>query len=76
MKITKVEPILLSYEYKPDEQWGWSGGEVKVWHTALVRVWSDEGIYGLGEMGTGHYIPEAAKSICNFLSTTLVNKAI
>ena len=47
MKITKVEPILLSYEYKPEEQWGWSGGEVKVWHTSLVRVWTDEGIYGL-----------------------------
>lgn len=74
MKITKVEPILLSYEYKPNEQWGWSGGEVKVWHTSLVRVWTDEGIYGLGEMGTGHYIPEAAKSICEFLAGTLIGQ--
>ena len=74
MKITKVEPILLSYKYKADEQWGWSGGEVKVWHTSLVRVWTDENIYGLGEMGTGHYIPEAAKSICEFLSSTLIGK--
>lgn len=72
MKITKVEPILLSYRYTPDEQWGWSGGEVKVWHTSLVRVWTDEGMYGLGEMGTGHYIPEAAKAICEFLEKTLV----
>lgn len=74
MKITKVEPILLSYEYKPDEQWGWSGGEIKVWHTSLVRVWTDEGIYGLGEMGTGHYMPEAAKSICEFLSKMLIGQ--
>lgn len=74
MKITDVEPILLSYEYKPDEQWGWSGGEVKVWHTSLVRVWTDEGICGLGEMGTGHYIPEAARSICLFLKNTLVGQ--
>ena len=74
MKIVKVEPILLSYEYTPDEQWGWSGGEVKVWHTSLVRVWTDEGIYGLGEMGTGHYIPEAAKAICNFLANTLIGQ--
>ena len=72
MKITKVEPLLLSYKYTPDEQWGWSGGEVKVWHTSLVRVWTDEGMYGLGEMGTGHYIPEAAKAICEFLEKTLV----
>lgn len=74
MKITKIEPVLLSYEYKPDEQWGWSGGEVKVWHTSLVRVWTDEGLYGLGEMGTGHYIPEAAKSICEFLANTLIGQ--
>ena len=74
MKITKVEPLLLSYEYKPDEQWGWSGGEVKVWHTSLVRIWSDSGEYGLGEMGTGHYIPEAAKAICEFLAKTLVGQ--
>lgn len=74
MKITRVEPILLSYEYQPQEQWGWSGGEVKVWHTSLVRVWTEEGIYGLGEMGTGHYIPEAAKAICNFLAHTLIGQ--
>ncbi len=74
MKITKVEPILLSYEYKPEEAWGWSGGEVKVWHTSLVRVWADNGEYGLGEMGTGHYIPEAAKAICEFLAKTLIGQ--
>lgn len=72
MKIKAVEPILLSYEYKPDEAWGWSGGSVRVWHTALVRVFTDEGIEGLGEMGTGHYIPEAAQAICKFLAPTLI----
>lgn len=72
MKVTKAEPILLSYKYTPEEEWGWSGGEVKVWHTALVRVWTDEGLYGLGEMGTGHYIPEAARDICKFLEKTIV----
>ena len=74
MKITEVRPLLLSYKYKPEEAWGWSGGEVKVWHTSLVRVWTDEGMYGLGEMGTGHYIPEAAKAICNFLANTLIGQ--
>ena len=74
MKITKVEPILLSYAYKPDEQWGWSGGSVQVWHTALVRVHTDEGITGVGEMGTGHYIPEAARAICQFLESTLIGQ--
>ncbi len=74
MKITEVKPILLSYKYKPEEAWGWSGGEVKVWHTSLVQIFTDEGVYGLGEMGTGHYIPEAAKAICDFLAKTLIGQ--
>ncbi|MDD6884067.1 MAG: mandelate racemase/muconate lactonizing enzyme family protein [Eubacteriales bacterium] len=74
MKITGVKPVLLSYEYKKDEAWGWSGGSVQVWHTALVRVFTDEGIEGLGEMGTGHYIPEGAEAICRFLEQTLLGQ--
>jgi L-alanine-DL-glutamate epimerase-like enolase superfamily enzyme len=72
MKITALKPILLSYEYKEDEVWGWSGGKVRVWNTTLVQVFTDEGIYGLGEMGTGHYMPEACREIVKFLEPTLV----
>lgn len=71
MKITSIKPILLSYEYNQNEIWGWSGGSVHVWNTALVQVFTDEGIYGLGEMGTGHYIPEASREIAKFLEPTL-----
>lgn len=74
MKITQVKPILLSYEYSRDEVWGWSGGSVQVWNTALVQLFTDEGVTGLGEMGTGHYIPEAAREICAFLEPTLVGQ--
>jgi L-alanine-DL-glutamate epimerase-like enolase superfamily enzyme len=72
MKITALKPILLSYEYTDDEVWGWSGGSVRVWNTALVQVFTDEGIVGLGEMGTGHYVPEAARAIAKFLEPTLL----
>ncbi len=72
MKITSVKPILLSYEYTEEERWGWSGGSVGVWNTALVQVFTDEGIYGLGEMGTAHYIPEAGREIARFLEPTLI----
>lgn len=74
MKITSIKPILLSYQYNEDEAWGWSGGNVLVWNTTLVQVFTDEGIYGLGEMGTGHYIPEAAREICKFLTPMLVGQ--
>jgi L-alanine-DL-glutamate epimerase-like enolase superfamily enzyme len=72
MKITALCPILLSYKYKEDEIWGWSGGEVHVWNTTLVEVHTDEGIKGLGEMGTGHYMPEVCREITKFLEKTLI----
>lgn len=72
MKITALKPILLSYEYEKDEIWGWSGGSVKVWNTSLVEVHTDEGITGLGEMGTGHYMPEVSREIVKFLEKTVV----
>ena len=74
MKIIEVRPILLSQVYTDDEVWGWSGGEVRVWNTALVQVFTDEGVTGLGEMGTGHYLPEAAQSICDSISPMLIGK--
>ena len=74
MKITEVRPILLSQVYTDDEVWGWSGGEVRVWNSTLVQVFTDKGVYGLGEMGTGHYLPEAAKAICDSISPMLIGK--
>lgn len=74
MKIIEIEPILLSYEYDTNEVWGWSGGEVTIWNTALVRIYTDEGIDGLGEMGTAHYIPEAGKSILEHLTHMLIGR--
>ena len=72
MKITALNPILLSYKYEKDEIWGWSGGEVRVWNTTLVEIETDEGITGLGEMGTGHYMPEASREITHFLEKTVI----
>ena len=74
MKITDIKPILLSYKYSEKEAWGWSGGSIKVWHTALVQVFTDEGIYGLGEMGTGHYMPQVAAAVVDFLRPTVVGQ--
>ena len=72
MKITALNPILLSYKYEKDEIWGWSGGEVRVWNTTLVEIETDEGVTGLGEMGTGHYMPEACREITRFLEKTVI----
>ena len=72
MKITALKPILMSHKYKEDEIWHWSGGSVQVWNTALVEVQTDEGITGIGEMGTGHYMPEVSRDIAKFLEKTIM----
>jgi L-alanine-DL-glutamate epimerase-like enolase superfamily enzyme len=74
MKITEIKPILLSYEYDENEAWGWSGGTVDIWNTALVQISTDEGISGLGEMGTAHYMPEAGRAILEHLSHMLMGQ--
>ena len=74
MKITEVRPLLLSQVYNDAEIWRWSGGEVRVWHSTLVQVFTDKGICGLGEMGTGHYLPEAARAICDAISPMLMGR--
>ena len=74
MKITEVKPILLSYEYDENESWGWSGGAVTIWNTALVQIFTDEGISGLGEMGTAHYIPEAGRAVLDHLTHMLIGQ--
>lgn len=60
MKITDVRAIPLSYVYPQNETWKWSGGYVDIWNTCLVQVDTDEGISGLGETGSGHFVPDAA----------------
>jgi len=63
MKITEVRAIPLSYVYRPEEVWKWSGGKVDVWNTCLVEIRTDEGLTGLGEVGDGHFVPDAAVAL-------------
>ena len=63
MKITAVEPILLSAPLA-DGLVRWSGGSFQVANACLVRVHTDEGITGLGDTyGGGLFAPEAARSV-------------
>ncbi len=63
MKITDVETILLSYRYKEDEAWKWSGGATLQRNSVLVRVTVDDKITGLGEIGESAYLPRAIEQM-------------
>lgn len=63
MKITEVETILLSYKYKEDEVWTCPGWTSLQRNAMLVRIWTDKGLYGIGEIGEATSIPEGVEKI-------------
>jgi L-alanine-DL-glutamate epimerase-like enolase superfamily enzyme len=63
MKITQIRTHLLTYEYKPDEIWSWAGGRTLRRNAVFVRVGTDEGIEGYGEIGETAFLPQSVKSI-------------
>jgi L-alanine-DL-glutamate epimerase-like enolase superfamily enzyme len=63
MKITNVETLLLSYRYKQDEAWKWSGGATLQRNSVIVRITVDDKFTGLGEIGESAYLPRAIEQI-------------
>ncbi|MFC4597683.1 mandelate racemase/muconate lactonizing enzyme family protein [Cohnella hongkongensis] len=63
MKITEIETILLSYKYKEDEVWKCPGWTSLQRNAMLVRIWTDKGIYGIGEIGEATSIPHGVEQI-------------
>jgi L-alanine-DL-glutamate epimerase-like enolase superfamily enzyme len=72
--IAKCEVILVSYRYRPEEVWGWPGGEYRGWTTAFLRVASDDGCEGIGEIGDGLNFPEAMQPIVERLARVVVGR--
>lgn len=72
MKITRVEPVLLSS--KPSREIRWSGGVISTVHAALVQVHTDEGITGLGETYVGIFAPLAVRGIVEALEPLLIGE--
>lgn len=76
MKITHLEVIKLSQPYGREQAWRFSGGQVDVWNSVLVRLTVENGMTGLGEIGDGHFIPEAAESLARFCKRMLSDLSV
>jgi L-alanine-DL-glutamate epimerase-like enolase superfamily enzyme len=63
MKIVGIRTHLLTYSYKPGEVWSWSGGKTLRRNAVLVRVETDSGIEGIGEIGEAAFLPRSVKRI-------------
>lgn len=63
LRITNVETILLSYRYQENELWKWSGGATLQRNAVLVRITTDKGIQGIGEVGESAFLPRAVEKI-------------
>jgi L-alanine-DL-glutamate epimerase-like enolase superfamily enzyme len=71
--IKKVEGFALSSPYGTGESLGQPLGVKSV---GLVRVYTESGIYGLGETYSGVYAPELIQPIVKFLESHLVGRLI
>ncbi len=65
MKITDVRTVLLTHVYEGEDQYTWSAGTTARRHVILVQVTTDEGIYGLGEVGDIGFAPASIVEIVN-----------
>jgi L-alanine-DL-glutamate epimerase-like enolase superfamily enzyme len=73
MKITAITTHLLSANWAAvDKQWEETGGGYK--SSALVRVETDAGITGLGEIIIGYFAPEAVPTLVDYFIPHLIGK--
>jgi L-alanine-DL-glutamate epimerase-like enolase superfamily enzyme len=72
-RIKKVEGFALSSPYGKGESLGQPLGVKSV---GLVKVYTESGVYGLGETYSGVYAPELIQPIVNFLESYLVGRLI
>jgi L-alanine-DL-glutamate epimerase-like enolase superfamily enzyme len=66
MKITAIEPVLLTAPY------GIEGTHISKRSACFVEVRTDEGITGIGETYAGVYVPELAAEIVRYFAGLLV----
>jgi L-alanine-DL-glutamate epimerase-like enolase superfamily enzyme len=72
MKITAVTTHLLSANWAAiDEQWADTGSYKS---SALVRIETDAGITGLGEIIIGYFAPEAVPTLVDYFIPHLIGK--
>jgi L-alanine-DL-glutamate epimerase-like enolase superfamily enzyme len=74
MRIVDVEPILLSYEYPPEDVQRWSGGSLPGVTVALARITSDDGTVGIGETYAGNFAPEVVRALILYYRELLVGR--
>jgi len=63
LRIENIETILLSYRYKENEIWKWSGGTTLQRNALLVKITTNKGIEGIGEVGEATYVPHAVVQV-------------
>lgn len=72
MKITRVEPVLLSVPLPEGNRVRWSGGEIDVLPTFLVRIHTNAGLCGLGDSyGVGLFAPGVARALVEYYAPML-----
>lgn len=71
MKITDLELICLKYFYKPEERYAWAGAHAYGVQALVVKVETDNGVTGLGEVAVDT-TPEMVRPIVEFFKERII----
>lgn len=74
MQIKEVECLFFSQEYPPTNLPRWSGGALTGATLALVRVTTEDGLFGLGETYAGNFAPEVVKELVAYFAPLVRGK--
>lgn len=75
-RIANVEPLFLRYPFPPPIRYEYSGGVVENMDAALVRVTSDDGQTGLGEITHGQFCYEPIVGLVEHFKRILVGRPV
>lgn len=72
--IADVAPVLLSVPLPEEAAVKWCGGVIRTAHVSLVRVTTEDGDYGLGEVYAGLWAPGVVAAIVDLFRPQLLGR--
>jgi L-alanine-DL-glutamate epimerase-like enolase superfamily enzyme len=74
MRVKDVECLLFSQAYPQDNLPRWSGGALTGATLALVRITTEDGLFGLGETYAGNFAPQVVKELVAWFAPLVCGK--
>ncbi len=76
MRIASMECVRLSYRYRAEDAWQFAGGHFSGWSAAFIRLSTDDGVEGVGEIGDGLPAHEVVPAVAEKLKPLVIGQPL